>query len=929
MRSTGNHLGWTRIIMAKVSPIVRSFNAGEFSPLMEGRTDIDRYPASMRAMINAVAAPQGPVICRGGTEFVNEAFSHSTKSVLVPFVFSETDFYMIEFADLRVRFFTETGILTYTPQTVSAMSTGPFTFTSATLGAAIGDQVAFSDFPANYNLNGVVANITNKVGNVYTVDIPFPALSTLTSFKVARVYHIVSPYTAAQIVNVKDTPSLDVVYLTHGSVKLYKLQRKDTYDWSFVAVALDDGPYLPTNETKTTFSLSATGKATPDMTSNTLPSGNCTGSSVLAGLNYFNAFDAAGNNTYWEPDSAATAQQGIIQYDPASSFVCDGYSIQIPVNNADTSYQSKDYAPSNFTFEGWNGSAWVVLDTQVNYVLYDNNKSTFFKIPNTTSYSKYRLNILGLTRNGNIRPRVKSLTMRSTASTTLTLTASAVTGINNDTGFKSTDVGRLIRLKGSDNVWRQLKITAFTNTTTVTVQLLGEPFPDLNPSASWRLGAYSDTTGHPNTATFHDDCFWLGGTTAFPDFFAKSITGAYESFAPTTETGEVLATSGYAGRLNARRLSKIKWMESNKDGLAMGTGSKEYLLRSQDSTNKTLNPKDGIKAVDSGSRGSSDMPPVAIDSQVLFGSRGGRTIREFAYTYETDGYKSPSMSSLASHLGISPFVRQAYAAEPFSIDWILRANGTIVGLTYNRDENVVGWHRHDFGGVVESLAVLPSNDQLQDVLWLVVKRTIDGSDKRYIEKLTRFWDFDSVIEDAHFVDCGLRYVGSPTDRIYGLQHLEGREDIYGLADNIPVGPFTVTDGYVDLDTEASNVVLGIGFESYGETSRLENGAADGTAQGKLKRMQNVSVNVWQSYGGEIGTWNEQTQEVEWVPLDEHYRPTDATEIETIELRSGILGPITPAPGYEKNGSVYFRRRKDQPYPFNIVAFMPQMVTQDR
>lgn len=911
--------------MARVSPIVRSLNAGEFSPLMEGRTDVDRYPASCRQLLNTIAASQGPALCRSGTEYINDAYSHelAKRSMLVPFVFSETDFYMIEFTDQRVRFFTETGLLTYTPVAVSAMTTGPFTFTSATLGAAVGDQVAFSDFPAEYNLNGVVATITAKSTNTYTVDISFPALATITTFKVARVYHIASPYTSAQILGIKDTPSLDVVYLTHGTIKTYKLQRADTYSWSFVAVTFTDGPYLSTNETKTTLTPNATGKATPDMTSATLPSGTASASSEVVGYEAWKAFDAAGNYTYWESN---VDQTGTLQYSPASSFICDGYSIQIPVNNSNTSYTSKDYAPSNFTFEGYNGSSWVVLDTQHNYVLYDNNKSTFFKIPNATAYSAYRLNIKGCTRNGALHPRVRSLTLRGTASVSLTLTASSATGINNDQGFKTTDVGRLIRVKGSDGAWRPCVITARSSATVVTVNLLGEPFPDLSPAVDWRLGVYSDTTGYANAATFHDDRLCLGGSTAYPDLVAASVVGSYENMAPTTETGEVLATSGFSIRLNSRRLSRVKWMASNKDGLALGTGSKEYLLRSQDSTNKTLNPKDGIKAVDSGSRGSADVVPAEIDAQVLYVARGARTVREFAYTYESDGYKSPSMSALASHLGISRFSKIAYASEPHSVAWVLREDGTVVGLTYNRDENVIGWHRHDFGGYVESIAVIPSSDQLRDVLWLVIRREIDGGTKRYIERLTPFWDFDMTIDDAWYVDCGLRYVGDPISEVYGLAHLEGREDIYGLADNIPVGPYTVEGGKITLDTEASNIVLGIGFESYGETSRLENGARDGTAQGKTKRMHSMSLMVWESYGGEFGTWNDDTGEVQWVPVD--YPPEDASQVETIALFSGILGPFTPAPGYEKQGTVHFRRTKDKPLPFNIVALMPKMDTQD-
>lgn len=915
--------------MAKASPIIRSFNTGVTSPLVEGRTDIDRYPSSNRKLHNTVAAPQGPAIPRSGTELVNSIYDHAAKSIIVPFVFSETDFFAIEFANLRVRFFTETGLLTYTPVAMTVTDDSPFKFDSATLGANVGDEVAFSNFPDTYNLNGVVMKIVGKVGTVYEVDGTHPALPLLATALVARVYHIVSPYSSAQILTLRDTPSLDVVYLTHGTVKTYKLKRSDTYSWAFEAVPFVDGPYLPENEEKTTLTVSATGKATPNMTNNTTPSGVCSGSSVVAGKDYYMAFDDPALDTFWQSD---VAQSGIIQYrSTGAPFICDGYSIHMAINNGDTSYTSKDYAPSDFTFEGSNdGATWTVLDKQNTYVLYTSNKSVFFKIPNTTSYEYYRLNIKSCVRNGAIKPCVRSLVMRSTTSVSLTVTASAVTGINNNQGFLESDIGRLIRIKGSDNVWRPLVITARASTTSITATLLGEPFADLQPSSKWRLGAWSDTTGYANNSIFYDDRLWFGGSTAFPDFFAASVTGAYENMAPTTETGEVLDTSGIGARLNARRLSLIKWMAGGKDGLLMGTGSQEYIIRAggTSSTAKTITPAN-IKADPSSSRGSSDTPPVAIDMQVLYVQRGGRTIREFAYSYESDGYKSPSMSTLASHLGVSPFVQIAYASEPFSIAWIRRANGTVVGLTYNRDENVVGWHTHDFGGEVESIAVLPSSDQLQDVLWMIIKRTINGQTRRYVEKLTRFWDFNLTIDDAHFVDSGLRYEGTPITDVYGLQHLEG-ETVYGLADGIPVGPFVVDDGMVTLDNEASNIVIGLGFDSEGETARLDNGAQDGTAIGKLKRIHSFTINVWQSYGGEIGTWNEDRGEIEYVNLVEgnYYPGGNIDEIETITLFDGILGPITPAPGFERRGSVFFRRRKETPLPFNITAIMPQMTTQD-
>lgn len=917
--------------MTKVSPLVRSLNSGVFSALMEGRTDHERYPASMRNAMNYVLAPQGPAIGRSGTGLISTVYDEDAESLLVPFVFSETDFYQIEFADERVRFFTENGLLTYAPVVINVTQAYPFQFKSGDLAADVGDQVAFEGFPDYYNMNGEVGNITAKSGagvdTLYTIDIPFTAgLPLIGTGQAARVYHIASPYVTADLPNVFDLQSLDTIYLYHPTKPTQKLQRKDTYNWAFTLVNFIDGPYLTTNKGKTTLSISSTGKATPSMTTNTAPSGVCGGSSVGGGSDYYMAFDAS-NDTFWYSN---VAQSGIIQYTPAAAFVCDGYSVEMGDRNSDINYTAIDFSPSNFTFEGYDGANWIILDKQVAYVLYDNNKSVFFKIPNITAYSSYRLNVTSCTRNGPVQPTVGNLVMRSPASISIGITASDILGINNDLGFAATDVGRLIRIQGSDGNWRSVKITAFTDTMNVTADLLGEPFPDLVMTNQWRLGAYSDTTGYPNCAAFHEQRMWMGGSGAYPDLLAASQSNAdYETLSPTSDDGTVLDTNGICVRLNSTKLALIKWLASGKDGLLCGTGSEERVIRPADASGKVITPAN-IKADRASARGSSSMPALSINESVLFGQRGGRTIREMAYEYTIDGYKTPSMTQLSSHLGIQPFKRQVYAAEPFSIVWYLRADGSVVGFTYDRDENVVGWHPHDFsGGVVESMSVVPASDQRQDVLWMIIRRTINGQTRRFVEKLMPFWDFDTQLTDAWFVDCALMYDGDPTQDVYGLQHLEGRTDIYGLGDGIPIGPLTVADGHARLDNEASKIVLGIGFDAYGETSRLENGAQDGTAQGKVKRINNISLMLWSSYGGQVGVWNDDTNEIEYADIGDQYPDYDTSQVETITLFTGIVGPVLPEGAYEKNGSVAWKRPKESPLPFNIVALMPQMNTQDR
>lgn len=928
--------------MAKASPMVRSFNAGEFSGLLEGRTDLERYPASLRKLMNYIAAPQGPAISRSGTVFVTPASNTGEYSALLPFVFSNEQAKLLEFASDRIRLVDEDGLQVYASvaATVTSGANAPIVFTSASLGANVGDQVVLSGFPVSYNLNGETAKITAKLGTSYTLDLEYPN-ATVVSGNVSRVYHIPCVYTEDQRNSLRYVQSVDVLYLLTNTAAPRKLSRYGDYDWRLETVEFIDGPYMPVNETTTTLRPSQTGNAVTPMTSDAGPGGAASasgnrpeilgtydtpvvflGRQIRYALPESAAYYAFDNDirVHW---ASSTAQSGILEYTPTTPFACTGYAIYVATDNQDSDYLAVDYAPGSWKFEGYDGSNWVVLDQQDNYVLYDQGKSVFFELQNEQTYSLYRINVDKCTRNGPIEPRIAELVMRSTTSTTITINASSTVGINRDVGFLSSDVGRLIRIKTQDGAWRSLRITSRTSATVVVCELLGEPFATTQPTTEWRLGYWSDTTGWPTTGDFFEDRLWLAGPDEFPDQFAGSVTGAYETFSQTDTFGEVLDDSAVVGRLNSRRLSRIRWLSSDERGLVMGTGSEEYTLRAPN--NEALTARN-LKARPATRRGSAGVEPVRVDNQVLYVQRSGRTIREFAYVFEADGYKSPSMSQLASHLGSIPFVEMDYAAEPHSIVWMRRQDGSLVGLTYNREENVVGWHRHDLsGGVIEALAVLPQKDQLQDALWVVVKRTINGVNKRYIERLTRFWDFDTTVEDAHFVDSGLRYLGDPISDVYGLQHLEG-EEVYGLADGRPVGPLTVEAGMVRLPYEASNVVLGLGYDSEAETSRLENGAADGTAMGKVKRVNSIVVNVWNSSGGEIGVHNDQAGGTVYEPLE---YPGVFDEIEDITLYTGNIGPITPSPGYDMEGTVSFRRPKNSPLPFNILSIMPQLNTQDR
>jgi hypothetical protein len=154
--------------------------------------------------------------------------------------------------------------------------------------------------------------------------------------------------------------------------------------------------------------------------------------------------------------------------------------------------------------------------------------------------------------------------------------------------------------------------------------------------------------------------------------------------------------------------------------------------------------------------------PLRIGNGILFIQRAARKIFEMAYRLDTDSFAAPEMTLLAQHLTRAGVKEIVWQAQPWSTVWAVGEDGSLAGLTYLREQDVVGWHRHSLGGTEPralSAAAVPSAEQ--DRLWLAVERTIGGTAKRYIEFLEdEFWPEDfAAKERAFFVDCGLSYDG--------------------------------------------------------------------------------------------------------------------------------------------------------------------------
>ncbi len=381
--------------------------------------------------------------------------------------------------------------------------------------------------------------------------------------------------------------------------------------------------------------------------------------------------------------------------------------------------------------------------------------------------------------------------------------------------------------------------------------------------------------------------------------------------------------------LNANDVNVVRWLADDEKGLIAGTVGGEWLVRPS-SLGEAITPAN-IQASRSTNFGSADAAPVRIGKAILYLQRARRRLREHAFVFEDDGFRSPDVSLLATHLPRPGIAEMAFQQEPDSLLWLVRTDGRLLGLSYARDQEVIGWHLHELGGwadagrtapaAVESVACIPAPDGDRDELWLVVRRHIDGGEARTIEVMAAPLADDMPAADAFYVDCGASYQGAPATVVSGLDHLEG-EPVAVLADGATHPQRVVADGAIGLERPASVVHVGLAYVSTLETMNLEAGSATGTAQGKTKRLHRCTIRLHRSLGLFAGPGE---GALDAVPQT-LFRPPSTPMDSPPGLFSGDADLAWPG-GYESAGRVTIQCR--DPLPATVVAVMPQVVTQDR
>lgn len=444
---------------------------------------------------------------------------------------------------------------------------------------------------------------------------------------------------------------------------------------------------------------------------------------------------------------------------------------------------------------------------------------------------------------------------------------------------------------------------------------------------AWKLGAFGSSTllGFPVAVGLHEQRLVLAGAIGTPQTVYGSFSGQQQNFAPdeieiggTTTSSRVLTeSSGYSFRLVSEDLNSIGWLRPARALFAAGLGGVFHLTGA--TVTDTLTPA-SVNARRGTTKGAANVSPMMLGSAVIFVDEAQRRLQHGEFRPDIEAIQVDDLMQLADHLSYGFTINQIARTEtPLPLLWAARSDGTLLACTLEQRQNVLAWARHLIGGtdaVVESVATLP--DAQGGILWMVVRRTINGVTRRYIE---HFADrIDEIADHELFQngDSGLPpYDGATIPAgtpITGLSHLVG-ETVEIIADG-GAHPNEVVSaaGTVTLDRDAAKVVVGLPFQARARLLPPEIEQPGQHLAMRTIRSITAAIRLNRSLGLKMGPALERLTELEFRT---QLGPMNAPP----PLFTGITEIAVPG-GYERDGGLWLV--SEQGFPLQILSVLQRI-----
>lgn len=276
--------------------------------------------------------------------------------------------------------------------------------------------------------------------------------------------------------------------------------------------------------------------------------------------------------------------------------------------------------------------------------------------------------------------------------------------------------------------------------------------PDTTETPPTTRNPFSGSNNRPATGTYHQQRNIHAGSNNAPETVEMSRSSNFNNFtrsSPIQADDAITFTTAISGQVNRVKhlivLGKLIIMTSGGEIVAKGNNDGILL-------------PDQINLEQFSYYGSGDIAPLLIGSTALFLQARSSIVRDLVND-SIEGYTSDDLTVFSSHLFDNfTIVDWSYQQNPNSIVWAVRSDGTLLGFTYVRKQQVFAWHRHDTAasGEFENVVTVPEGNE--DATYFVVKRTIDGNTVRYIERMTSRLFTD--VEDLVLMDSALSFDGT-------------------------------------------------------------------------------------------------------------------------------------------------------------------------
>lgn len=479
----------------------------------------------------------------------------------------------------------------------------------------------------------------------------------------------------------------------------------------------------------------------------------------------------------------------------------------------------------------------------------------------------------------------QNFTESGTVTTPTWMKAVAVTDADNGSGKLTVDFSR--NPYSNDGT---AKITEVVSPTEIKASVITD-FANTDKTQVYALSSWNDDNGYPKMACFFQDRLVLAATKKEPYSIWMSRTGDYPNFGIEKVDGGVTDDSAIKADLITRNGFEILHLVPAKDLVILTTGNEWIIEGSSVITPAKINPRPQTM------RGSNSCPPQHIGNRIVHVQRSGKTVRDLGYQYDADNYNGDDLTLLATHLTEGhKLVSSAYIQEPNSTLYYVRDDGVLLSLAFIKEQNVFAWSHHTTDGKYKKVASIPNG--ASDVLYVTVER--DG--KTYIER------FNPDIEAAVYMDSYVTGSGSSVE----ASHLAGKT-VQVLAGGTRIQDTVVPEnGLVTFGQSFSDITIGLAYETKIKQPGPDIGLKEGTMQARISKINTVVLRVEKSYGGHIGyTFKD--------------KDMDELRYEDYEmLETGDIVQQMPVADIGSNTKNHICIKHNEPFPFELNAIIREV-----